>query len=123
MNSPISITALSSLSALGSAQNQIWDNYLSDNHFITEKQFENFSALVAELNNKDKIAIETLRSSDAKYVNLDDSVLFAIYVSRKAVAAANWRSADNFGINSNVITTIPTKINSILNILFSIFIK
>ena len=99
MNSPISITALSSLSALGSAQNQIWDNYLNDNHFITEKQFENFSALVAELNDEDKIAIEELRSSDTKYVNLDDSVLYAIYVSRKAVAEANWKSSDNFGIN------------------------
>lgn len=99
MNSPISITALASLSALGSAQNQVWDNYLNDNHFITEKQFENFSALVAQISNEDKIAIEELRNSDTKYVNLDDSVLYAIYVSRKAVAEANWKLSDNFGIN------------------------
>jgi len=99
MKSPISITALSSISALGSVQKQIWDNYLSDNHFITEKQFENFSALVAQLSEEDKVEIEELRNSDAKYGNLDDSVLYAIYVSRKAVAKANWKSSDDFGIN------------------------
>ena len=99
MNSPVSITALSSISALGSTQNQVWDNYLNDNHFITEKQFENFSALVAQLSEEDNIAIEELRNSDTKYVHLDDSVLYAIYVSRKAVVAANWKSSDDFGIN------------------------
>jgi len=99
MNSPVSITALASISALGSTQNQIWDNYLNDNHFISEKQFENFSALVAQLSEEDKVAIEELRDSDAKYRNLDDSVLYAIYVSRKAVTSANWKSSDDFGIN------------------------
>jgi len=99
MKTPVSITALASISALGSTQNQVWGNYLNDNHFITEKQFENFSALVAQLSEEDNVAIEELRNSDTKYVNLDDSVLYAIYVSRKAVAAANWKSSDDFGIN------------------------
>ena len=85
MNSPISITALASLSALGSTQNQIWDNYLSDSHFISEKQFDNSSALVAQISEEDKLEIEQLRHSDTKYLNLDDSVLYAIYVSRKAI--------------------------------------
>jgi len=99
MKSPVSITALASISALGSAQNQVWNNYLNDNHFITEKQFENFSALVAQLSDEDKVAIGKLRDSDTKYRNLDDSVLYAIYVSRKAVVSANWKSSDDFGIN------------------------
>jgi len=99
MKTPVSITALASISALGSTQNQVWDNYLNDDHFITEKQFENFSALVAQLSEEDNVSIEELRNSDTKYVNLDDSVLYAIYVSRKAVAAANWKSSDDFGIN------------------------
>jgi len=99
MKTPVSITALASISALGSTQNQVWGNYLNDNHFITEKQFENFSALVAQLSEEDNVSIEELRNSDTKYVNLDDSVLYAIYVSRKAVAAANWKSSDDFGIN------------------------
>jgi len=99
MKSPVSITALSSISALGSTQNQVWNNYLKDNHFITEKHFDNFSALVSQLSEEDNVAIEELRNSDTKYVHLDDSVLYAIYVSRKAIAAANWKSSDDFGIN------------------------
>jgi len=99
MKSPVSITALSSISALGSTQNQVWNNYLNDNHFITEKYFDNFSALVSQLSEEDNVAIEELRNSDTKYVHLDDSVLYAIYVSRKAIAAANWKSSDDFGIN------------------------
>lgn len=99
MIAPISITALTSVSALGSSQESIWQNYLNDTHCISEKQFENFSALVAQLSEEDKHEIDLLRHSDAKYKNLDDSVLYGIYVSRKAIANAQWQSSDNFGVN------------------------
>lgn len=99
MKEPISITAIASISALGSSENLIWKNYLSDDHFIIEKKFKNTSALVAELSESDKKAITELRKSDQKYKNLDDSVLFAIHVSRKAVEVANWSDKDSFGIN------------------------
>lgn len=99
MNSPISITALTSISAIGSTQEQVWDNYLKDNHFISEKKFENFSALVAQLSEEDTAEIEQLRNSDTKYQDLDNSVLYCIYVSRKAVQKAKWKPSDDFGIN------------------------
>ena len=99
MKSPVSITALASLSALGSNSKQIWENYQNEDHFISEKKFKSFSALVAQISEEDKIAIQELRNSDSKYVNLDDSVLYCMYVSRKAVKDAGWKSSDNFGIN------------------------
>lgn len=99
MKSPVSITALASISALGSEQHIIWDNYLNDAHSISEKEFKNFTALVAQISEDDKLKISALRNSDAKYKNLDDSVLYGIYVSRKAMAAAQWQSSDNFGVN------------------------
>jgi 3-oxoacyl-(acyl-carrier-protein) synthase len=99
MNSPISITGMASLSAIGSESNQIWENYLNDKHFITSKDFNSFSAFVAQLSEDDKKEIEKLRNSDPKYLNLDDSVLYAINVARKAVADAGWNSEDDFGIN------------------------
>ncbi len=99
MIAPISITALTSVSALGSSQKHIWQNYLNDAHCISEKQFANFSALVAQLSEADKHEINLLRHSDTKYKNLDDSVLYGIYVSRKAIANAQWQSSDNFGVN------------------------
>ena len=43
--------------------------------------------------------IEALAASDTKFKNLDTSVLFGIYVGRKAVKQAGWSSSDNFGIN------------------------
>ncbi|NQY27950.1 MAG: beta-ketoacyl synthase [Flavobacteriaceae bacterium] len=99
MKSPVSITALASLSALGSNSKQIWENYQNEDHFISKKEFKSFSALVAQISEEDKIAIQELRNSDSKYVNLDDSVLYCMYVSRKAVIDAGWKSSDNFGIN------------------------
>ncbi|PHS10511.1 MAG: beta-ketoacyl synthase [Kordia sp.] len=99
MKSPVSITALASLSALGSNSKQIWENYQNEDHFISEKEFKSFSALVAQISEEDKIAIQELRTSDSKYVNLDHSVLYCMYVSRKAVKDAGWKSSDNFGIN------------------------
>lgn len=43
--------------------------------------------------------VETLRQSDSKYKNLDDSVLFAMAASRLAVEQAGWNAEDIFGIN------------------------
>jgi len=95
----ISITAISSLSALGSDQEIIWNNYRKDAHFITEKTFENFVALVAQISEDDRLEIEKLKQSDSKYKHLDASVLYALFVARKAIKKANWKPEDDFGIN------------------------
>ena len=99
MNKPISITALASISALGNSQEEIWEKYLTDQHFISEKQFQNSSALVAELPSSVREEIEGLRNTDSKHKKLDESVLFAMYVSRKAVQEAGWNQDDSFGVN------------------------
>jgi 3-oxoacyl-[acyl-carrier-protein] synthase II len=99
LQKPISITAISSLSALGSTQDVIWKNYLNDAHCITEKAFENFTGLVAQIPEEDRLEIEELKHSDSKYKNLDNSVLYALSIARKAIKKANWKAEDNFGIN------------------------
>lgn len=99
LKEPISITSIASISALGNSQEEIWNNYLNDNHFISEKKFDNFSALVAQLTEESKKEILEIKNSDQKYKNLDDSVLFAIFCGRKAVEKSGWKSEDNFGIN------------------------
>jgi 3-oxoacyl-(acyl-carrier-protein) synthase len=95
----ISISAVSSISALGFDSNLVWENYLTDNHFINEKKFDNQKVFVAELDHDSKKTIENLRKSDNKYKNLDNSVLFAIAVSRQAIEKSGWSANDNFGIN------------------------
>jgi 3-oxoacyl-(acyl-carrier-protein) synthase len=99
MQQPISITSIASISALGNSQEEIWSHYLKDTHFISEKNFEKFSAFVAEISEESKKHIVALKNSDAKYRNLDDAVLYAIFCGRKAIEKANWKVGDNFGIN------------------------
>ena len=99
MKEPISITSIASISALGNSQEEIWTQYLNNQHSIAEKDFGNSKALVAQLPEMTQKEIQELRNSDAKYKNLDDSVLFAMYVSRKAVQKAGWTNKEDFGVN------------------------
>lgn len=99
MKEPIYITAFSSLSAIGSNEDEIWKSYLCDEHKISTRNYGDKPVFVAQLSPNDKEKINELRLSDNKYKNLDDSVLFAIYSSRKTIENANWNTKDNFGIN------------------------
>jgi 3-oxoacyl-(acyl-carrier-protein) synthase len=99
LKEPISIRSLASISALGSSREEIWNGYLNDDHYLSEKEFSHSKAFVAELPEFVTQKIEILRKSDAKYKKLDDSVLYAIYVSRKAIEQAGWNQKDHFGIN------------------------
>lgn len=99
VSEPISITAISSISPLGTSLKESWDTYQNANHLFIQKEFDGSQEWIAPLSEAVKQEITTLRKSDAKYKLLDDSVLFAIYASRKAIAIAQWNSKDNFGIN------------------------
>jgi 3-oxoacyl-(acyl-carrier-protein) synthase len=99
LKEPISITALSSISALGETLDEVWEAYTTENHFLSEVQIGGQTVWASRLPQEVKLAIEQLRQSDIKYKYLDASVLFAIYASRKAVEQAGWGSDSNFGIN------------------------
>ena len=95
----ISITAVASVSPLGVSSEEVWKNYKTDRHFFKKMQFGTTEEWAAPLTEDAKVAIDQLRKSDSKYKDLDDTVLFTIYVARKSVAIAGWKSGDNFGIN------------------------
>ncbi|PCJ95423.1 MAG: beta-ketoacyl synthase [Flavobacteriaceae bacterium] len=99
MNSPISITAISSISPLGISLVDAWEKYMDNGHCLSQHEFSNVLTWVAELPDDAKKKIKALRLSDTKYKNLDNSVLYALYASRKAIETAGWNAADNFGIN------------------------
>ncbi len=99
LKEPISITALSSISALGESLEEVWQSYDQKGHFLSEKLIGEQMVWVSQLPESIKLKIEDLRQSDAKYRHLDDSVLFAIYAARKAVANAGWEKGAQFGIN------------------------
>jgi 3-oxoacyl-(acyl-carrier-protein) synthase len=99
LNTPISITAIASVSPLGRSLDSAWKNYRNPEHFIRECDFGGQNSLVAAISKEDKIEIEKLRKADQKYKSLDASVVYAMYASRKAVAMAGWNEKDQFGIN------------------------
>lgn len=99
MHQKIAITSISSISALGSAPATVWDNYKRQETLLSQQKIGDQLLPVAVLPDYLKNEIITIRNSDSKYKFLDDSVLFAIYVSRKALQMAKWNQNDIFGIN------------------------
>ena len=99
MNTKISITAFSSISPLGNTSEGVWGKYLDNQHCFSKHFLDQQETSVAALDAKSKQIVAEIRESDIKYKFLDDSVLFAIAASRKAVKQAGWNSDDVFGIN------------------------
>lgn len=99
LKEPISITALSSISALGESLEEVWQSYNQNEHFLTEALIGEQKVWVSQLPKTIKLKIKDLRHSDAKYRHLDDSVLFAIHAARKTIESAGWEKGSNFGIN------------------------
>lgn len=99
MKTKIAITSLSSISPLGNTPDSIWQNYLSDTTLISKKEFNGQSQFIASIPSEIRKDIDRLRKSAIKYKALDETVLFAILVSRQAIANAGWKENDAFGIN------------------------
>jgi 3-oxoacyl-(acyl-carrier-protein) synthase len=95
----ISITAISSISPLGNAPKDIWENYLSNETCFSEHFLDYKQTKVATLDLDSKEKVEALRLSDIKYKALDKSVLYAMVASRHAMEMAGWIKEDIFGIN------------------------
>nr|WP_298996694.1 beta-ketoacyl synthase N-terminal-like domain-containing protein [uncultured Allomuricauda sp.] len=99
MKEPISITALSSFSALGNNLDETWSSYQNMTHSFVEKDINTQEVWVSALDKNQKLIVQKLRKSDPKYNSLDDSVLFAILSARKAIEDAGWNEKTDFGIN------------------------
>ncbi|WP_339650641.1 beta-ketoacyl synthase N-terminal-like domain-containing protein [uncultured Maribacter sp.] len=95
----ISITAIASLSPLGSILEETWRSYQNKEHCFSLVDTNGEKAWVAPLSKSGRILVEKLRASDAKYRKLDDSVLYAMVASRLAVRDSGWKRDAEFGIN------------------------
>lgn len=93
---PIYISALSSISALGSDKSQIWQNYQEQKHYLSRWNEDSF---MGQISNADKAIIAKLQVSYKHYKNLDLSVLYALYSSRKAFEKSGWKDTENVGVN------------------------
>lgn len=99
MNSPIAITAIASVSALGSHPQEIWQNYLSEHSCIASEEIAGQDFLLARIPAQLQAEIQQLRQADPNYLALDASVIYAMFVARQALQCAGWGERANFGIN------------------------
>lgn len=99
METKIAITACESLSSLGKEKHVIWKNYQNEKSYISKREIGSQVVSAASFSKEIVEEIKDLQYSDAKYKNLDASVLYAIEVSRRAVKNAGWKKGDDFGIN------------------------
>lgn len=95
----IGITGWGSVSALGSDKKEIWQNYLTNEHYLKKQNFLNRDEWCAPLNSCSKEFSDSVRQGKQAYKNLDPSVIFAIAASRLALKDANWNAHKEFGIN------------------------
>jgi len=115
LKEPIAIQSIASISPLGMSLDASWKAYQDKRHFITTAKIGDTSQWVARLPELARNEIAILRASDTKYLNLDASVLYAIFVSRKAIVEAGWQANKNIGVNfgsSRGATTLFEKYHS-----------
>ena len=99
VKSPIAITALASVSALGKNENEVWNRYTNDESYLKPHAIGNRQQYAGFLDREAQKEVEALRLSDHKYKSLDKSVLFAMLASRKALLQTGWDKEAIFGIN------------------------
>ncbi|SDK87004.1 3-oxoacyl-(acyl-carrier-protein) synthase [Salinimicrobium catena] len=99
MKTNISITSVGAVSALGSAELEVWEHYKEERHFLRKHDFAGTEAFGAFLPERLRLEIEQLREENPNFKKVDDSVLFGVYASRKAVQKAVWEKGEEIGIN------------------------
>jgi len=99
VHTPVSITALASVSPLGHRPEEIWQAYLLPKHHLTLADFGTRKAYAGFLNSASQLWVNQLREENPQYKLLDKSVINALAVGRQAVQNAQWNSAHSFGVN------------------------
>ncbi|QIE59558.1 beta-ketoacyl synthase [Rasiella rasia] len=95
MKNPISISAIASVSALGAASQNIWQQYLKGSALFVDSDGSKVSQITTEIENE----IEILRQHEVRYKRLDRSVLLALLAARKAVSSSSELGNKRVGIN------------------------
>ena len=84
---------------MGETSEAIWNSYKTPKHYISEHDFSGTEALAAFLPSEIIDKLIALRNSEARFKDLDNSVLYAVYVSRLAMRQAGWEKGTAIGIN------------------------
>lgn len=78
---------------------EFWNSYQGKSHRFDQLKCGDKLVWAGRLGLEVRAEIQALRDENAKYKDLDDSVLFAIYTSRISISEAGWKNKATFGIN------------------------
>lgn len=98
MQTPISISGIASVSALGISSNTIWQRYVAGQALFSKKKIAGDMILGAFVSSEADSQINQLRDSNASYKNLDRSVLLAMLAAKNAFDRQKFPK-ENIGIN------------------------
>ncbi len=98
MNARIAITALSSISALGSDPDEIWRHYQSPQTHIQKKRISDETHFIACIPEDLQTEIQAIRLEKPQHLALDSSVIYAMWVARNVLALSNWGNERQFGV-------------------------
>ncbi len=102
MQQQISISGITSVSALGFSSEEIWKRYLLGAPLFSKRYFTEHGGIgetwVSEITSEAEQALKALQKKKASYKKLDRSVLLAIVASKKLYNSVNLKEA-NVGIN------------------------
>lgn len=87
------------MSPLGSSPEEIWNKYKDNRPYITKSNFGEDIAYAAFLPENILEEIKAIANSESALKNVDPTVLYSIYTSRKAIESAGWKKGENIGIN------------------------
>ena len=99
MNQPISIKSIASTSPLGDNSADIWKNYKLRKHFLSDVALGQDPVWGAKISKEIREKVDLIKESSAKYRDLDDTVLLAIYTARNVLAHSGWKEGQPIGVN------------------------
>jgi 3-oxoacyl-(acyl-carrier-protein) synthase len=99
VNTPISITAIASVSPLGASLSEAWDAYRLPDHLLVPLRVGGQTCWAGPLPGELQKEICRLGEENNLYAKLDKSVKYALFAARKALGIAEWAKGESFGIN------------------------
>ncbi|PZD79171.1 beta-ketoacyl synthase [Mesonia sp. K7] len=99
MSSPIYIDAISSVSALGVHEKEVFQSYLRQKPLFCQQKIQGkereFISPISEQGNE---LLNSISKESKAYTTLDRTALLAIFAARETLKKANWNH-QNFGVN------------------------
>ena len=98
LQTPLSITGLASISALGADEQEVWKNYQSGIPLFSQRQISGEAVWVSALSEETQRELTALADENSSYQRLDTTAQLAMLAARKAFPE-HFKAFPNVGVN------------------------